>query len=31
MTIDEAKEAGVTIPEDVLAAAEKTDEPTTEQ
>lgn len=31
MTIDEAKEAGVTIPEDVLAAAEKTNEPTTEQ
>lgn len=31
MTIDEAKEAGVTIPEDVLAAAEKADEPTTEQ
>lgn len=31
MTIDEAKEAGVTIPEDVLAAAEKTDRPTTEQ
>lgn len=31
MTIDEAKEAGVTIAEDVLAAAEKTDEPTTEQ
>lgn len=31
MTIDEAKEAGVTIPEDVLAAAEKTDEPTTAQ
>lgn len=31
MTIDEAKEAGATIPEDVLAAAEKTDEPTTEQ
>lgn len=31
MTIDEAKEAGVNIPEDVLAAAEKTDEPTTEQ
>lgn len=31
MTIDEAKEAGVTIPEDVLAAAEKTDKPTTEQ
>ena len=31
MTIDEAKEAGVTIPEDVLTAAEKTDEPTTEQ
>lgn len=31
MTIDEAKEAGVIIPEDVLAAAEKTDEPTTEQ
>lgn len=31
MTIDEAREAGVTIPEDVLAAAEKADEPTTEQ
>ncbi len=31
MTIDEAKEAGVTIPKDVLAAAEKTDEPTTAQ
>lgn len=31
MTIDEAKEAGVTIPEDVLAAAVKTNEPTTEQ
>lgn len=31
MTIDEAKEAGVTIPDEVLAAAEKGDESETEQ
>lgn len=31
MTIDEAKDAGVTIPEDVLAAADKADEPSTAQ
>ncbi len=31
MTIDEAKDAGVAIPEDVLAAADKADEPSTAQ